>query len=102
MIRRLPKIVIKDPNGTGFGAKLYPIMGMVPKPKEALPAAAVHYVYCPGKNNRNMTGALEIPVTSQIDYTEPTPTPPVVPVVQTTPTPVPTPTPTPTSNPGYY
>lgn len=51
--RRIPKIVIKD-SGKGYGAKLYPIMRVVPKPeiKDLLPPEEV--IFCPSKNQTNI------------------------------------------------
>ena len=51
-LRRIPDIKVRC--GTGYGAKLYPIINMVPKAKGKELPAPVQMVFCPGKNNINL------------------------------------------------
>lgn len=101
--RRVPTVEISD-DGTkcgtrgGFGAKIYPIMAVIPKAdsKEVrFPADPEFFVFCPAKNKVNILPVTRDPVevTQQIVRDAmpvvPSPTPAPVP----SPTPVPTPTP---------
>lgn len=51
-LRRIPNIRIRC--GTGYGAKLYPIISMVPRSDSKLLAPPVSMVFCPGKNQLNL------------------------------------------------
>ena len=115
---RIPRVDITDMSDSrGYGAKLYPIMGVLPKvdSKEALPPEVVDLVYCPAKDQTNIyTGrrdpmqtvsrivtrvaneirteaSLPVPVTPV--PTTPVPTPVVPTPVVPTPTPYVPPTP---------
>ncbi len=57
--KRLPEVFITDDSkscGTsgGYGAKLYPIMSVVPRPNAKPLPITVQMIYCPAKNQRNL------------------------------------------------
>lgn len=57
--KRLPEINISDDSrscGTsgGYGAKLYPIMSVIPRPNAKPLPITVQTIYCPAKNQRNL------------------------------------------------
>lgn len=51
--RRIPKLIISDRCG-GYGAKLYPIMSVIPRPSAKTPLPPVEVIYCPSKNQTNI------------------------------------------------
>jgi len=52
--KRLPEIKVFDNKCPGFGAKLYPIMSVIPKDQSRLPSEIVQAVYCPTYNYKNL------------------------------------------------
>jgi hypothetical protein len=54
--RRIPEVRQLNPNGDpGYGAKIRPIMAVVPRENVSLPQA-IEVIYCPAKNQQNYTG----------------------------------------------
>ena len=51
--KRIPKVKITD--DCGYGAKIYPIMSLVPRPQAKEYPITVMMIYCPSKNQRNYT-----------------------------------------------
>lgn len=42
----------------GFGARIYPIMNVIPKANAKAPPAAVQTIYCPGREGQNAFSSL--------------------------------------------
>ena len=59
--REVSEVNQEQESGRGYGAKIYPIMNVIPRTEAKAPPAPVMTVYCPGKNATNAFRSLPDP-----------------------------------------